>query len=421
MSELLVGRQPILGRYKETIGYELLYRAFLTDTKAMFEDENIATARVFVNALFEIGLDALVGPQLAFINFTRDFLIRDDLVQLLTAIRPENFDPRKVVLEVLEDITLDDELCQALHRFKEKNFRIALDDVVSFDQIAPILDKGLVDFIKVDLISVNRMDLPGLVHSAKQYGVLLLAEKVETPHDFSTCLHLGFDYFQGYFFYQPETIKNKNKKMEVARSSLMRSLAATMDPCVKFHLLERIISQDVGLSYKLLRLVNSGYYSLADPVKSIQQAISLIGLQQLRSWVMLLMIATLDDKPHELTAIALQRAKMCEMLGKALGDRHAKSYFLVGLLSILDAIIDIPMAQVVESLSLTPELTEALVCRKGKLGLILAAVIAAEGGHWDTILQFGIRPDALRNIYFESLKWSNLIVNEITTEQPEYI
>ena len=107
MSELLVGRQPILNSQKETIGYELLYRALITDTNAVFKDGNTATSQVFANTLFEMGLDAIVGPQLAFINFTRDFLVKDDLVQLLTAIRTERFDPRRVVLEVLEDITLD--------------------------------------------------------------------------------------------------------------------------------------------------------------------------------------------------------------------------------------------------------------------------------------------------------------------------
>jgi c-di-GMP phosphodiesterase len=417
MSELFVGRQPILNRYKETIGYELLYRAMLTDTEAIIRDGNAATSLVFLNTLFEMGLDSIVGPQLAFINFTRDFLLKDDLIQLLTSIRHENFDPRKVVLEVMEDITLDNELFQALYRFKEKHFLIALDDVISFEQIAPILDKGLVDIIKIDMMAIDRVILKDLVNSIKRYDVLLLAEKVETPKDFLTCLSLGFDFFQGYFFYKPETIKGKKKNMDVSRLSLMRSLAAIMNPHTSFSVLDPIISQDVGLSYKLLRLVNSGYYSLADEVKSIQQAISLIGLQQLRGWMMLLMMTTVDDKPHELTVIALQRAKMCEMLGKALGDRQPESYFLIGLLSVLDAIMDTPMVQVVENLSLTTELTEALVCRKGKLGLVLTNVIAAEGGNWDNVSQLEFRPEVWQNIYFESVKWANIIMNEVHAVQ----
>jgi c-di-GMP phosphodiesterase len=413
MSELFVGRQPILSRYKETFGYELLYRAVVTDTTATFEDGNIATSLVFLNTLFEMGLDAIVGRQLAFINFTRDFLIKDDLIQLLTSIRPENFDPRKVVLEIMEDITLDHELFQALYRFKDKHFQIALDDVVSIDHIAPILGGGLIDMIKIDMMAVDRKTLPDLVKSIKQYDIRLLAEKVETAEDFLVCLGLGFDFFQGYFFYKPEIVKGKKKKLDVSRLSLMRSLAAIMNPRVSFNVLDPIISQDVGLSYKLLRLVNSGYYSLMDPVKSIQQAVSLIGLQQLRGWMMLLMMTTVDDKPHELTAIALQRAKMCELLGKALGEKQPESYFLIGLLSVVDAIMDISMAQVVESLSLTLELTDALVNRKGKLGMVLTSVIEVESGNWDVVAGSGLSPDVWQNIYFESVKWSNVIINEV--------
>jgi c-di-GMP phosphodiesterase len=413
LSELLVGRQPILNRHKETVGYELLYRSVKTDFSANFSDGNTATSLVFANTLFEIGMDAIVGNQLAFINFTRDFLVKDDYVKLLTEIRQENFDPRKVVLEILEDISLDNELFLALRRFKEKQFIIALDDVSSLQQIAPILDKGLVDLIKIDLMAINRIVLPDLVSTIKGYGILLLAEKVETQEDYRECFRLGFDFFQGYFFYKPETIKDKKKKLDISRLNLLRSLAATMNTQSSFQTLEPIISQDLGLSYKLLRLVNSGYYSLAEEVKSIKQAISLIGLQQLRSWMLLLMMATVNDKPHELTSVALQRAKMCEMIGKSLGDKQPESYFLIGLLSALDAVMDIPMEKVVETLSLAPEIAEALVYRKGKLGIVLNGVLETEAGNWNFVLQYGIKPEAWQKIYLDSIKWSNIIMNEV--------
>ena len=131
------------------------------------------------------------------------------------------------------------------------------------------------------------------------------------------------------------------------------------------------------------------------------------------------MMATVDDKPHELTATAFQRAKMCEMLGNALGYRQAETYFLIGLLSVLDAIMDIPMAQVVETLSLTADINEALVHRRGKLGSVLTAVIATERGNWDPILQLGIKSHIWRTIYFEAVKSSNIIMNEIHAQQQE--
>ncbi len=417
MSDLFVGRQPVLNRYKETIGYELLYRAMPTDSQAEFIDGTVATSQVLINTLFEMGLDAIVGSHQAYINFTRDFLVKDDLIQLLAAIRPESFDPRRVVLEIVEDISLDEELIQALYRFKDKHFQIALDDVTSLEQVTPILGRGVVDIVKIDLLAINRAILPDLVRYIKQYDILLLAEKVETPEDFSICLSLGFDFFQGYFFYKTETIKDKKKKMDVSRLSIMRSLAAIMNSRADFSVLEPIISQDVRLSYKLLRLVNSGYYSMAYGVKSIQHAISLMGLQQLRGWLLLLTMTTVDDKPHELTTIALQRAKMCELLNKDLGDREADSYFLIGLLSVLDAIMDIPMWEVVENLSLAKELTEALVSRTGRLGMVLTGVIAAEGGNWDNVLPLGFKPEVWQDIYYESAKWTSMIMNQVNAEE----
>jgi c-di-GMP phosphodiesterase len=412
LSELLVGRQPILNRFKETIGYELLYRSKLSNNNAVIRDGNSATSSVFANTLFEIGLEAIVGPKLAFINFTRDFLVQDEKARLLTEIRQENFNPNQVVLEVLEDISLDIELFEALHRFKQKDFIIALDDVSSVRQIEPILNKGLVDLIKIDLPKVSQVVLSDLVNAIKQYGILLLAEKVETQEDFLNCYSLGFDFFQGYYFYKPEIVRDKTKKLEISRLNLLRSLAATMNPHVDFQTLDPIISQDLGLSYKLLRLVNSGYYSLADDVKSIKQAIGLIGLQQLRSWMMLLLMATVDDKPHELTTIALQRAKMCELVGISMKDKNPESYFLIGLLSALDALLDLPMVKVVENLSLASELADALVDRKGKLGAVLSGVIASEMGNWDFVLQFGITPAAWQKTYLESIKWSSILMND---------
>ncbi|MBK8784894.1 MAG: HDOD domain-containing protein [Anaerolineales bacterium] len=240
---------------------------------------------------------------------------------------------------------------------------------------------------------------------------------METLEDFSLCLSLGFDFFQGYFFYKTETIKDKNKKMDVSRLSIMRSLAAIMSSRADFSVLEPIISQDVRLSYKLLRLVNSGYYSMAYGVKSIQHAISLMGLQQLRGWLLLLTMTTVDDKPHILTTIALQRAKMCELLGKDLRDRQTESYFLIGLLSVLDAIMDLPMCEVVENLSLANELSEALVSRTGRLGMVLTGVIAAEGGNWDNVLPLGFKPEAWQDIYYESAKWSSMVMNQVGEEE----
>lgn len=201
--------------------------------------------------------------------------------------------------------------------------------------------------------------------------------------------------------------------MESSRLIVMRLLAQVTDPSADFQTLETLVSQDVGLSYKLLKLVNSGYYSLSTTVKSIRQAISLIGLSQLRGWMMLIMMSTVDNKPPELTSIALQRAKMCEMFGKAIGESQAESYFLTGLFSVLDAIMDIPMTEVVASIPLADEVILALTKHEGKIGLALNTVLAMEQGDWNQVIKSGINSDILRNIYFESTKWATILMEEV--------
>lgn len=409
MTDLLVGRQPIFNRNSEVIGYELLYRSVQTENSSnVTNNGDFATTQVLLNTFSEIGLENIVGSGFAFINFTRNFLVGKYPIQL---------PPERVVVEVLEDITIDDQLIDSLKRLKISGFQIALDDIVSSDRVFPFLKTGLINVIKIDLMATNRMLLPDMVNTFKQAGMLLLAEKVETLEDYDQCFRLGFDFFQGYYLCKPNIVKTR--KMESSRLIVMRLLAQITDPKADFQSLETLISQDVGLSYKILKLVNSGYYSLSTTVKSIRQAISLIGLSQLRGWMMLLMMSTVDDKPHELTAIALQRAKMCEMIGKALGERQAESYFLAGLFSVLDAIMDIPMSQVVSSIPLTDDVIRALTNHEGKIGLSLTTVIAVEQGNWEQVLKCGLQPEQLKNIYLESIKWATILTSEVYGEHKE--
>jgi len=408
VTDLLVGRQPIFNRNNEAIAYELLYRSVQSgNASGVTTNGDYATTQVLLNTFSEIGLDNIVGTGFAFINFTRNFLIGKYPIQL---------PPDRVVVEVLEDITLDDQLIDSLKRLKNSGFQIALDDVVSPERVAPLLQSGLINVIKIDLMGTKRILLPDMVNTYKKYGILMLAEKVETLEDYDLCYRLGFDFFQGYYLCKPNIVKTR--KMESSRLIVMRLLAQVTDPKADFQSLETLISQDVGLSYKLLKLVNSGYYSLATTVKSIRQAISLIGLSQLRGWMMLLMMSTVDDKPHELTAIALQRAKMCEMIGKALGESQAESFFLAGLFSVLDAIMDIPMSQVVSSIPLADDVIAALINREGKIGLALSTVIAVEQGAWDQVLRCGLQPEVIKNIYFESIKWATILTGEVYETHP---
>jgi c-di-GMP phosphodiesterase len=234
---------------------------------------------------------------------------------------------------------------------------------------------------------------------------------VETLADYNTCRRLGCDYYQGYFMCKPNIVQGK--KMDSSRLVIMQSIAILQNQKTNFTDLENIISRDVGLSYKLLRLSNSGYYSFATKVVSLRQAISLIGLDTMRGWMSLLLMSSLIDKPPELTNIALQRAHMAESLAKTYGQPQPEIYFLVGLFSVLDALMDKPMSQVVAELYLSETITNALLNYEGLPGFILRAIKAYETGDWATVMTLNVPSERLTQIYLDSIKKTKILTDEI--------
>ncbi|MEI7990336.1 MAG: HDOD domain-containing protein, partial [Chloroflexota bacterium] len=232
-------------------------------------------------------------------------------------------------------------------------------------------------------------------------------EKVETIEELEYCQKLGFDFFQGYYLCKPNIVQGK--RMDTSRLVVVNAIARIQDPEANFKKLEELIAQDSTLTYKLIRLVNSAYYSTANEVKSIGQAISLIGTDNLRGWLMLVLMASIDNKPHELTMIGLLRARFCEMLARAKGVKVTDQYFMIGLLSIMDALLDMPIDQVVIGLNLSDDIVEALLNRKGLPGSILSLVIAYEQGDMEKMMMLGLRPEAISDSYIKSLKWASTL------------
>jgi c-di-GMP phosphodiesterase len=403
MADYLIGRQPIFNRRMDVIGYELLYRGVDSSRPQQPVDGDLATTQVILNAFSEIGLESIVGEHVAFINATQNFLLGR---------LPIPFSPDKVVLEVLEDIAVDQQLIAGLKQLKQSGFRLALDDVISFEPIQAML--GIANIVKVDLKGVRPSDLSALVESLKPSGVKLLAEKVETQAEYAMCYRMGFEFFQGYFLCKPTVLKGQ--RMDVSRLVVLQSMSTLQDPNATFESVEHIVALDVTLGYKLLKLINSSFYSLSTPVTSIRQAISLIGFDQLRGWVTLLLMSAVQNKPHELTVIALLRAKMCELFARALNLPHPETFFLVGLMSILDALMDMSMAQLLTNLPLSQEIVDALLERKGSHGAVLTMVLAYEMGDWDTVMQSNLDCQTIHRIYLESIRWSNLLTKSLSAE-----
>ena len=304
MPDIFVGRQPIYDRKIHVVGYELLFRSGGNMADAFQKiGADGATSTTIINSYLEIGLDKLVGNHYAFINLTEKFLLSDDALPI---------SPKQVVLEVLENITITDDIVKAVERLKLEGFIIALDDYIYNPAHKPLI--SLVDIIKIDVLQLDQQQLIEHVYTLKRHNVKLLAEKVETMDEFAFCHKLGFDYFQGYFLSKPRVIKSTS--LASNKLAVLNLLSVLMNPDSQIEEIEEAMAFDVSISYKMLKLINSAIFNLNRTVESIQQAIVILGRKKLRSWASLIALANLDDRPSEMVHLAMTRAKMCEILAE---------------------------------------------------------------------------------------------------------
>ena len=399
LSNIFVARQPIFDAELNVYAYELLFRSGDTGT-ANVTDGNAASSQVMISAFLDIGIENITDNHLSFINLTRDFIVG----QL-----PLPMPPETVVLEILEDIEVDEELLNALKIFSKQGYTIALDDYVFTADKTPLFD--IIDIIKIDFLECDKDRLASEVKRLKRHNVKLLAEKVETQEEFELCKALGFDYYQGYFISKPKVMKGQSLKPN--RISLMKILAMMQSPDCKIDELEQIISQDVSISYKILRIINSALYNLQREIESIRQAIVLLGLKTIRDWLTVVMMTNIDDKPPELIFQCLQRAHMMQSLSEAAGI-NKDTGFTTGLFSSLDALMDQPMDKVLDTLPLAEEITLALLKKEGTLGGMLEAVLHYERGEWQDININKFNVDDLRKHYLDSLSWTTDLVKQFT-------
>lgn len=390
MTEVFVARQPIFDRQLDVVGYELLFRAG-DATTAVVADPEGATATVVLNSFTELGLERVVGTRPAWINVSRDFVLQGFA---------QSVPPELVLLEILEDQLIDDELVAAIGALKRDGHRVALDDFQYEPAAEPLLQ--LADVVKLDVAELGRDGLSDEVARLAPYGVTLLAEKLEDHADFVYCLDAGCELFQGYFFCRPELVRGRG--LDANRLSLLRLLAALQDPVTELPDLERTIARDVGLSYRLLRYINSAFFGLRQEVRSVGQALALLGVDKLKQWAALSVFASVDDKPQELTLTALIRGRFCELAAPSDGGANPGELFTLGLFSVIDALMDIPMAEVLESIPFPQDMRDALVTRDGDKGRLLRCVTALEMGDFERAE--AIVADA-GDLYLSALTWAN--------------
>ena len=391
MSDVLVARQPIFDRRLELAGYELLFRGERNSAEAMVANAQGATATVVMNSFTEIGLERIVGAHPAWINVSREFLL-GGLVQTVP--------PALVLLEILEDQLIDDMLIAAVKKLKRRGYQLALDDFRYGPELEPLL--ALVDVVKLDLLALGHENLSREVARLKPYGVALLGEKLETHEDYIYCANAGCQLFQGYFFCHPELVHSR--RVDANRMALLEMLAALQDPAVELGVLERMISRDVGLSYRLLSYINSAFFGLRRQIRSIGQALALLGVENLKHWAALSIFAGIDDKPAELTVTALVRARFCELAGNRLPDTGRSELFTLGLFSVIDALMNSPIDEVLAKIPFPADMRDALITRRGAKGCLLECITALEQGDFERSQT--IIPNA-GELYLDCIAWAN--------------
>ena len=391
-----VARQPILDAQLRVVGYELLVRR-PGARPAQVVDSQAATSNVIVDSFMEIGLDELVGEHLAYLNVSREFLM---------SVRPLPLPPDRVVIELLENQVIDEELLTVLRELVADGFTIALDDFRYTPEAEPLLD--LARIVKLDVLALDEDELLDQVAMLRRRRprLSLLAEKVETRADFDRCRILGFDAFQGYFFARPSLTHGRGVPTQCLGAL---GAVASLNTVEDFDDLERIITRDVGLSLRLLRYANSAYVFLPRRVGSVREALVMLGARQVRRWATVVVLAGSPDAPHVLLVTGLIRAKMCQLLSGAGDEQSADRFFTVGLFSVVDALVDAPMGEVLATLPFSEDIVTALQQHHGPSGELLGSVLAYEHGDFEAVAEPAPSPGrpTFASAYRDAVTWAD--------------
>ena len=402
--DAFVARQAVFDRNKNVFGYELLFRNCLVnsfDGANVGADESFATSQVISNSLLSIGWEQLLSGRRAFVNFGRHLLVQE-----LPSVLPKEL----VIVEVLETVEPDPAVLEACRELKRKGYLIALDDFVAGGPSDALCQYA--DIIKVDFLRTPRPDQLELVKKYSRRGMKMLAEKLETLEEYDWAHSAGYDYFQGYFFAKPTILRVK--QIPPSKINALRLLQELQKPDLEHHKLEALIKQDVSFSYKLLRYVNSAAFPFRNPIRSIQHALMVLGDDEIRRWTTLVALPGMaHDKPAETISHALVRARLCEQLGKLTSESLGEvDPFLMGMFSLLDAMIDRPLDDIVKELNLHKDMQDALLlqARCGNTSAaILRLVNAYERANWQHVekegRRLGISSSSIAVAYLDSLNW----------------
>ncbi|WP_163099231.1 EAL and HDOD domain-containing protein [Peribacillus alkalitolerans] len=402
--DVFVGRQPIFNDKLELFGYELLSRSGNENKYLEFNGDQ-ATLDVLVNSFMIIGIEKLANRKKCFVNFTEN-LILDDL--------PTYFNKDIIVVELLEDIKPTPKVLEACARLKSLGYTIALDDFVLREENAALLEYA--DIIKIDFLNTDLRKVEEILKAIDHREIKLLAEKVENREDYEQALSFGFHLFQGYFFSKPVIINTKDVS-SIGTQQYSQLLNKIDQPDPNINEIVKLVENDFALTYRLLKIVNSTAYHMRNRINSVKQAIIILGLNELRKWVVVLAFANkITRKNCEVIKISLCRAKFSESIAK-IKKTPSSEYFLLGLFSLIDTILERPMEDILVELPLTSPIKEALLGNSNDLSVVLQLISSLERGNMvetsEASKLLNLEEKVIYQFYLDAIEWSDSLLNSI--------
>lgn len=394
-----LGRQPILDKSGEIYGYEFFFRRGEDSVQADFDDDLLACSRVMVNIMGEMGTEWLFGSKTAFINVSRRTLF-SDFIELLPA--------KRVVLELIDGIT--DEDIPRCRELREKGYVLLVD----LKEVMNNSDKTLplISYVKADAREVNVTVLTKAVSLLSARGIKCIAEKVETETQHKACADIGFNHFQGYYFAKPETLVAKTVSPSQAVVIELLSLVSRGEDG---RIIENGFKKDVTLSFKLLRYINSVGFGLSCEIQSIRHALTILGYQQLYRWLTLLLVTSGGKNNGAISRTAITRGRLCELLGaKYLSGKEKDNLFVVGVFSMLDVMLGMPMDKVLDTIAIPQEVCDVLIGNGGVYEPFLDIARACEENEQSRIVELAelmaMDPSFINKCHLEALAWTEATI-----------
>ncbi|VAW64236.1 hypothetical protein MNBD_GAMMA11-2421 [hydrothermal vent metagenome] len=397
MAEILIGRQPIYTPNLDVYAYELMPHSIAGDEPV---DADKATSRVIINAFMEIGIDKLVGKQVAFITLTEHFLQSDYELPL-----PKE----QVILKIPAYINVNEDVIAGSKRLADAGFKLALDNYLQHPALQPLA--SIASIIDINVEALNEQEISAHLKILKKLHPIILADHVKNHDEYEICRNVGVDYIQGYFLNRPRIVRGES--LDSNQMSVINLLSTLHNEETDIDTIVEVISKDVGLSYKILQLMNSAFFSRSTKIESIQHATVMLGRKQLCTWASMMALSGMDNKPREQVRISMIRARSCEQLAQKAELDHTDSFFTVGMFSSLDLLMNQNLEDLISPLPLADNISAALLNREGKLGDALNCTLAQEEGDWINIRFGELSQEALSDINIEAINWAEDVMNSI--------